>query len=175
MDSPPYNHPLTIYPPSGLLWVVWGAVATVFFAIALDEKDPNNQAIGVSIPIVHALLLLIFHKYCVPFFDPRDNPPAPLPVRTQSPHVDVLSDSRDPTYTWYDAKPAVQPVAQEESGIIFTKEIHAILEEVPGMCPVCNTTLEEPLHKCRECKTYHHADCWEYNNGCAIYGCRSRK
>ena len=40
-------------------------------------------------------------------------------------------------------------------------------------CPVCACSLgEEQLKCCPACETPHHADCWEYNKGCAIYGCR---
>ena len=40
-------------------------------------------------------------------------------------------------------------------------------------CPVCACSLgEEQLKCCPGCETPHHADCWEYNKGCAIYGCK---
>ena len=45
-----------------------------------------------------------------------------------------------------------------------------------GTCPFCQTRIvagEEYL-TCPSCKTPYHADCWEYNNGCAVYGCNVR-
>ena len=45
-----------------------------------------------------------------------------------------------------------------------------------GMCPFCQTkVLEgEQYLTCPSCKTPYHADCWEHNNGCAVYGCPVR-
>ena len=41
-----------------------------------------------------------------------------------------------------------------------------------GLCRVCGSGLSQPLVECPTCSTPHHADCWEYNRGCSIYGCR---
>ncbi|MBI3891353.1 MAG: hypothetical protein HY303_07465 [Candidatus Wallbacteria bacterium] len=42
-------------------------------------------------------------------------------------------------------------------------------------CLVCGMSLlEERLAKCPECDTSHHQDCWDYNGGCATYGCSQR-
>jgi hypothetical protein len=41
-------------------------------------------------------------------------------------------------------------------------------------CEVCGEKIERgsvPLVTCLKCETFHHKDCWEYNNRCAIYGC----
>jgi len=47
-------------------------------------------------------------------------------------------------------------------------------------CPVCACPIEENdgecggnVKICPACDTPHHNDCWEYNEGCAIYGCSS--
>jgi len=43
-------------------------------------------------------------------------------------------------------------------------------------CPVCGCRLEDgPVVPCAGCETPHHADCWAYNGGCAIYGCSGTK
>lgn len=44
---------------------------------------------------------------------------------------------------------------------------------VERRCPICQTKVAagEPVVECPECRTEHHADCWEENGGCAIYGC----
>src|SRR5690349_324836 len=40
-------------------------------------------------------------------------------------------------------------------------------------CPVCLTPLDDagPGVSCPACATRFHADCWEENGGCAVYGC----
>jgi hypothetical protein len=43
-----------------------------------------------------------------------------------------------------------------------------------GNCPVCANPLEGEARQCPKCATPHHADCWEYFGGCAIYGCGSK-
>lgn len=43
-----------------------------------------------------------------------------------------------------------------------------------GPCPVCGQALGRPITACGNCHTPHHADCWEYNEGCAIYACGSK-
>lgn len=43
-----------------------------------------------------------------------------------------------------------------------------------GPCPVCGQVLGRPISACASCHTPHHADCWEYNEGCAVYACGSK-
>lgn len=43
-----------------------------------------------------------------------------------------------------------------------------------GRCVVCGNALEEPIRRCETCKTPHHAECWDYFGGCAIFGCEPR-
>lgn len=48
--------------------------------------------------------------------------------------------------------------------------------ETLGACPLCQTRIlegEEYL-SCPACKARYHPDCWEYNQGCAVYGCTVR-
>ena len=42
-----------------------------------------------------------------------------------------------------------------------------------GNCAICQSpiALGEPATQCRACSGAFHTDCWEYNNGCGIYGC----
>lgn len=40
-------------------------------------------------------------------------------------------------------------------------------------CPVCSSSLCEPIETCPSCRTQHHAECWSYARGCAIYGCKT--
>lgn len=45
-----------------------------------------------------------------------------------------------------------------------------------GVCPLCQTQImkREEYVTCPACKTKYHPDCWEYNEGCAVYGCKVR-
>src|SRR5512138_2081358 len=42
-----------------------------------------------------------------------------------------------------------------------------------SLCAICQSSLEPPseLTRCPECQSAYHADCWQENGGCAIYGC----
>ena len=43
-----------------------------------------------------------------------------------------------------------------------------------GRCPICATTLVEPLVRCERCLAPHHEECWDYAGRCATYGCDPR-
>lgn len=45
-----------------------------------------------------------------------------------------------------------------------------------GVCPLCQTNIleGEDYLSCPACKAHYHPDCWEYNRGCAVYGCSVR-
>ena len=44
-----------------------------------------------------------------------------------------------------------------------------------NICPVCSTEIQASDEKiiCPDCKIAFHKDCWNENNGCATYGCKS--
>lgn len=42
-------------------------------------------------------------------------------------------------------------------------------------CPVCSDALDERVIQCANCEAYHHAECWSYAGGCAIFGCKKRR
>jgi hypothetical protein len=44
-----------------------------------------------------------------------------------------------------------------------------------GLCLVCGTGLREPLARCEQCRTPHHAECWSYLGRCATYACRGTR
>jgi hypothetical protein len=44
-------------------------------------------------------------------------------------------------------------------------------ELLSGHCPICTTTLAEPLVRCPRCRSPHHRQCWDYLGHCATYGC----
>ena len=70
--------------------------------------------------------------------------------------------------------------AAAENEKLVTTEGSFLMELVAGnadseaTCPVCSTCLGETNTYCVACGTPHHADCWEYNGGCAIYACRCK-
>jgi hypothetical protein len=39
-------------------------------------------------------------------------------------------------------------------------------------CAVCGSDLKGAVRACGRCESKYHPDCWAYNDGCAIYGCR---
>lgn len=39
-------------------------------------------------------------------------------------------------------------------------------------CGVCGDRIQGAEVRCPECEAPHHAECWEYNEGCSIYGCQ---
>ncbi len=45
--------------------------------------------------------------------------------------------------------------------------------ENTGICPYCRTAITTTDHSrvCPLCHTSHHADCWEENKGCTVFGC----
>jgi len=41
------------------------------------------------------------------------------------------------------------------------------------ICLVCGEPLGSPVVVCSRCDTPHHRECWDYNEGCAVYGCKA--
>jgi hypothetical protein len=48
-----------------------------------------------------------------------------------------------------------------------------IAEPTARLCAICQSPLgeDEPSVSCPVCQAPYHADCWEENGGCAVYGC----
>jgi hypothetical protein len=42
-------------------------------------------------------------------------------------------------------------------------------------CKICGDPLRGEVACCSICLTPHHADCWDYQAGCAVYGCGSTR
>jgi hypothetical protein len=42
-----------------------------------------------------------------------------------------------------------------------------------ALCAICQSPLgaNEPRTACPDCEAVYHTDCWEENQGCAVYGC----
>jgi hypothetical protein len=45
----------------------------------------------------------------------------------------------------------------------------------PILCPICRNDVGERVAVCRDCETPHHTDCWEWAEGCAVFGCRQAR
>jgi hypothetical protein len=41
------------------------------------------------------------------------------------------------------------------------------------LCNICNAALTGAIVCCPVCDTPYHPDCWDYNKGCAVYGCQA--
>lgn len=66
-------------------------------------------------------------------------------------------------------------IADTEAGIEFSSltpgsDSAEVCCQICGVPPAAN---ERVL--CAACGTPHHLECWDYNQGCAIYGCRCRQ
>lgn len=54
-------------------------------------------------------------------------------------------------------------------------EVLAATAAGEARCKICGEAIEHEVIRCRRCETPHHLACWEYNDGCSVYGCRSRR
>lgn len=45
------------------------------------------------------------------------------------------------------------------------------------LCKICCGPIEDPRRRvvCAVCRTPHHDDCWEFNGGCSVYGCKGKQ
>jgi hypothetical protein len=59
--------------------------------------------------------------------------------------------------------------AERVAGVVLA----AVQKRAGSTCPVCGHAVEGGMN-CPRCGTPHHADCWKYFGGCAIYGCEAR-
>ncbi len=62
---------------------------------------------------------------------------------------------------------AVQPAAPPPAAKTVARR-----KDTPtcGICQ-CPVAAGEPLRGCPQCRAPYHAECWDYNQGCALYGC----
>jgi hypothetical protein len=46
--------------------------------------------------------------------------------------------------------------------------------QIGKTCPYCLTPIKphDRIHVCDRCGMPHHAECWNENNGCSVYGCK---
>ena len=60
-----------------------------------------------------------------------------------------------------------------KQGIAIVEDPGAADEnQEPPVCKVCGESIDGgPIVVCSNCRTPHHADCWDYVGACSIYGC----
>jgi hypothetical protein len=58
----------------------------------------------------------------------------------------------------------------EEGGMA----LELVRVQAGSVCPVCGHPVAESALPCARCRTPHHADCWKYFGGCAIFACGVR-
>lgn len=63
---------------------------------------------------------------------------------------------------------------QRETTFQITDALLAVPDGQP-VCRVCGEGLVGARIDCARCGTPHHADCWNYAGGCAIYACQGRE
>ncbi len=54
-------------------------------------------------------------------------------------------------------------------GLEGTEDVSS--EILLASCGVCGDDLLGPQTHCKVCESRYHKDCWDYNHGCAVYGC----
>ena len=77
---------------------------------------------------------------------------------------------------WFEAALRLHDLLAAESsvGITFLGRHHPAADS-EAHCQVCGIAIEAgEVTRCSRCGTPHHIDCWNYNGGCAIYGCKQR-
>jgi hypothetical protein len=67
-----------------------------------------------------------------------------------------------------------QAMLARGAGIEFLGEESAQVVEA-AICQVCGEEIGDDMVVCVRCKTPHHGDCWRYNGGCSVYGCRETR
>lgn len=75
---------------------------------------------------------------------------------------------------WFEATVRLHDLlaAETAAGIAFLGHSCATAK-AEACCQVCGIVVEDgEITRCGKCGAPHHKDCWNYNGGCAIYGCK---
>lgn len=69
-----------------------------------------------------------------------------------------------------------QPLTRFFQSLIFFQSAEAgslvRISTSPAQCPFCKEEISSPERwACRKCGAQHHLNCWEENQGCAVFGC----
>lgn len=77
---------------------------------------------------------------------------------------------------WFEAGVRLHDLlaAESSAGITFLGP-HRSAAGSEVHCQVCGIAIDAgEITRCSRCGAPHHTDCWNYNGGCAIYGCKRR-
>jgi len=66
-----------------------------------------------------------------------------------------------------------QGMLTRSAGIDFVEDSSQIINE--AVCQICSENITTDMVFCRRCKTPHHAECWQYFGGCAVYACGEKR
>jgi len=67
-----------------------------------------------------------------------------------------------------------QALLTREAGIEFEGGGEAQMTG-DSICGVCKDPCEDDIVYCSRCRTPHHGECWTYNGGCSIFGCKETR
>jgi Prokaryotic RING finger family 1 len=119
----------------------------VRLAIEMLGRQPLSQELAISLSPGWMVVRQIWHT------------PRGLDLEAFVERVSALSDQLNLA-----AAVGIQFVAGETPQLLET-----------ARCGVCGDHLTDEIVVCRRCNTPHHRDCWQYNTGCATYGCGGRE
>lgn len=57
--------------------------------------------------------------------------------------------------------------------LVGSTPVPVLLISSGAHCPTCAQTVEGAAVRCPRCSVVSHSDCWSFQGGCGIYGCRS--
>ena len=64
-------------------------------------------------------------------------------------------------------------VALPEGALTIVKQSKPMEED--AICQICGESITQQRVLCRQCKTPHHLDCWQYYGACSTYGCQETR
>lgn len=137
------------------------------FAIQTNDSGQAARFLGARIKVaIHELADLVvprpfgvtFNKGQVRLFLPLDNSSKSMIV---SRSVALLETIQRELGIWSDE--SVMEILPEK-----------VIEEVPN-CLVCGDAVSDQRVECRQCRTAHHKECWDYIGKCSVFGCGSTR
>ena len=103
---------------------------------------------------------------------PLQPPAAPLPPQRAAPPASPLMQPPAAPSPFPSQPPAVAPQPPASPGSPASRPTVGPAA-VSGNCAICQCEIAagDDALQCPGCSGTFHADCWEYNQGCAVYGC----
>jgi hypothetical protein len=62
----------------------------------------------------------------------------------------------------------------DEAPAVLNQNVDFVIEIPDIPCAICHSAINpgEVFGKCKICETPYHKECWDFNGGCAVLGCR---